>query len=90
MSDWRQRAACVGTDPESYFPINEAGSSPGDDQLIAAAKAVCRTCPVTAQCLEFALSHRSTHGVWGGLTGDERQRIIKRGKTAPVPAVKVA
>lgn len=80
VSDWRARAACAGTpDPEMFFPVNEAGGNPVDARLIDAAKAVCNGCPVVAECLEWALDNRCTHGVWGGLTGEERARVIKRG-----------
>ena len=82
MTDWRQKAACIGTDPESFFPVNEEGTNPGDQQLIAQAKAVCGGCTVRAQCLEFALAQRSTHGVWAGTTGEQRRRLIHRGKAA--------
>lgn len=85
MSDWRSRAACRGTDPESYFPISESVISPFDEQLIADAKAVCAVCPVAGECLEWALEHRCTHGVWGGLSSVERGRVIKRGKATSPP-----
>ena len=35
-------------------------------QDIAAAKAICRTCPVIEACLEGALARREPWGVWGG------------------------
>jgi WhiB family transcriptional regulator, redox-sensing transcriptional regulator len=35
-------------------------------QDIAAAKAICRTCPVIDACLEGALARREPWGVWGG------------------------
>lgn len=80
MADWRTRAACRGADdPESFFPVNESGSNAADARLIADAKAICGSCPVAASCLAWALDNGCTHGVWGGTTGDERAKIIKRG-----------
>ena len=38
------------------------------------AKRICMECPVKGPCLEFALKH-SEHGVWGGTTDRERNRI---------------
>jgi len=35
-------------------------------QDIAAAKRLCATCPVVAECLEGALARREPFGVWGG------------------------
>ena len=45
-SDWQTDAACVGTDPELFFPPS---GSKGLD-----AKAVCKGCPVSAECLDYA------------------------------------
>lgn len=44
---------------------------------VDAAKAVCATCPVTEECLEYALTHRIAHGVWGGKSGRERDVILR-------------
>lgn len=67
---WRSRAACRGTDPEAFFPTAEDG--PVYDAQVAAAKAICRGCPVRAECLEEALA-RMPFGVAGGLTPEERR-----------------
>lgn len=42
------------------------------------AKAICRNCPVQVRCLTFALQTRQDFGVWGGLTENERKRLLKR------------
>ena len=34
---------------------------------------VCKTCPVKAQCLAFALATDSEGGVWGGIILDQRK-----------------
>jgi WhiB family transcriptional regulator, redox-sensing transcriptional regulator len=71
---WRLRAACRDTSPELFFPIGTTGVAL--DQ-IEAAKRVCGQCPVTAECLEFALATNQEAGVWGGLTEEERRRVRK-------------
>jgi len=48
-TEWRSRAACLGADPELFFPAAEGG--PVYDAQVAAAKAMCARCPVTAECL---------------------------------------
>ncbi|MGH8906789.1 MAG: WhiB family transcriptional regulator [Egibacteraceae bacterium] len=73
---WRNRAACLDTDPELFFPIGTTG--PALDQ-IERAKAVCRDCPVITQCLESALETNQDAGVWGGLSEDER-RTLRRSR----------
>jgi hypothetical protein len=39
------------------------------------ARRVCARCPVCQSCLEYALSNRITHGIWGGLTERERRPL---------------
>jgi WhiB family redox-sensing transcriptional regulator len=72
--DWRNKASCRDTSPELFFPIGTTGLAL--DQ-IDAAKQVCEACPVTRQCLEFALATNQEAGVWGGTTEDERRRLRK-------------
>jgi WhiB family redox-sensing transcriptional regulator len=68
--DWRQLAACRHADPELFFPVSASG--PSLDQ-ITQAKAICAGCPVRQQCLAFALGTRQDHGVWGGMSEEERR-----------------
>ena len=74
---WRDAAACRSVDPELFFPIGSTGSAL---EHIAAAKTVCTNCPVTAQCLEFALETNQDAGVWGG-TSEEERRQMRRERT---------
>ncbi len=60
--------ACAGK-PE---PFDTDDTSP---RAVAAAKAICRHCPVRAACLQWAVDVREPHRVWGGLTPGERRRI---------------
>jgi WhiB family redox-sensing transcriptional regulator len=70
---WHEDAACVGTDPDSFYP--EPG--PGITEDIAAAKRVCARCPVRAECLAYALAHDEREGIWGGTTAQERRRLTR-------------
>src|ERR1044071_10361236 len=72
--DWRSRAACLDEDPELFFPIGNTGPA---ILQIEEAKQVCRRCEVREQCLQWALEAGQDHGVWGGLSEDER-RALKR------------
>ncbi len=47
------------------------------------AKAVCATCPARQQCLTVALTRRERHGIWGGTTWHERQRLIDQPNPPP-------
>ena len=50
--DWRHEAICRDEDPELFFPVGNSG--PALSQ-IAQAKLVCHRCPVTSECLKWAL-----------------------------------
>jgi WhiB family redox-sensing transcriptional regulator len=67
---WQERALCAQTDPEAFFP--EKGGSTRE------AKAVCASCEVRAQCLEYALENDERFGIWGGMSERERRRYKRR------------
>ena len=65
--DWALDALCAQTDPDLFFP--EKGGE------IRKAKRVCNACPVTAECLAYALANDERYGVWGGTGAVERRRL---------------
>lgn len=67
---WQERANCLGVDPDLFFP--ERGASTRE------AKAVCRSCEVRVDCLEYALAHGEKFGIWGGLSERERRRVRRQ------------
>jgi WhiB family redox-sensing transcriptional regulator len=73
---WLDLGACRDEDPDLFFPIGSAG--PGLAQ-VATAKAVCTRCAVRQACLRFALEASQDHGVWGGMSEEERQAIRNTG-----------
>lgn len=64
---WWTLAACAGIAPDLFFP--------GQGEDAAAAKAVCESCPVRTECLDYALDNAEKHGIWGGKSERERRRI---------------
>ena len=64
---WRELAACRGADLDLFFPDRGESAEP--------ARRVCARCPVREPCLDYAISNRITHGVWGGLTERERRAL---------------
>src|SRR6516164_7861754 len=64
---WRELAACRSTDLGVFFP--ERGESAGP------ARQVCAACPVRQPCLDYAITNRIVHGIWGGLTERERRAL---------------
>lgn len=65
---WREQAACAYVDPDLWFP--EKGGSTRE------AREICSQCPVRGECLHDSLIHRDMHGVWGGLTVEERSPLL--------------
>ena len=55
---------------------------------IAEAKLVCNRCPVTTECLTWALDSGQDAGVWGGMSEDERRALKRRNaRTRPRSSV---
>ena len=76
--DWQRFGACRGRDSAQFFhPDGERGSSRARREV--AAKAVCESCPVRAECAAHSLSAREPYGVWGGFTEAERLRLLSTG-----------
>jgi WhiB family redox-sensing transcriptional regulator len=67
--EWASQARCSSQDPDALFVRGKAQHD---------AKAVCKTCPVLAQCLAEALDNRTEFGVWGGMTERERRAILRK------------
>jgi WhiB family transcriptional regulator, redox-sensing transcriptional regulator len=82
-TNWRSAAACLLADPDLFFPISSAGPA---ERQIRRAKTICGGCPVREKCLEFALSHELTYGIWGGTTPEDRQRDRRRKRRAAAAA----
>jgi WhiB family redox-sensing transcriptional regulator len=72
---WRHLALCAGH-PERgcWFPEE------GDDSTKALA--ICRVCPVRAECLDFALTTGQSEGIWGGASPAERRRMVRAARRA--------
>jgi len=64
---WRELAACRGADLDLFFPSRGEPAGP--------ARQVCAACPVRQPCLDYAITNRIVHGIWGGLTERERRAL---------------
>lgn len=87
-SDWQVMAVCRNISPSTFYPEDEQDGSKGNGKRGRAAKQllrdaeeraklICRGCPVRTACLQYALDHQE-HGIWGGLTEDERAEVKRR------------
>ncbi len=65
--EWMDSAACRGMPLDMFFPETNNGG--------AAAKQVCRACPVSEECLEYALANNIRHGIWAGLSENDLRKL---------------
>lgn len=72
--DWVKEAACKGAEFNLFF----AEKSGQATYQVRAAKAICSGCPVREECLAYALKNAIRHGVWGGLSEEERADLRRR------------
>ncbi|OCH81784.1 WhiB family transcriptional regulator [Gordonia sp. UCD-TK1] len=66
---WHHRALCPQVSPDFFHPEKGESAVP--------AKTVCTLCPVSAECLQWALDNGEKDGIYGGTTPHERRRISK-------------
>jgi len=72
---WKNRAACLGSDPEVFFPQHGAGRKQIDE-----ARAICATCPVLSVCRDYVdvieadIPRSYLFGIFAGETPNERWR----------------
>ena len=75
--EWMASAACAGTDPELFH-------AQGVGYRYELAKRICAGCPVTVECLRYAMrletNHRWRFGVWGGTTPGQREALAERAR----------
>jgi WhiB family redox-sensing transcriptional regulator len=67
---WMARAACRGTDVNTFFPAQ--GDRPDS------AREVCGGCPVQVKCHDYAMADPDLDGCWGGMTARERAALRRR------------
>lgn len=72
---WRTRAACRGVNSDVFFTTR------GDPARVAEALEYCAVCPVTDECLDYAMAMPTGFrelGVWGSTTPKQRRRLRRK------------
>jgi WhiB family redox-sensing transcriptional regulator len=64
---WKDLGACLGSNTNLWFP--------GKGEDTHKAISICCQCPVVTECLQYALAHQITTGVWGGISSRGRSRM---------------
>ena len=67
---WHSEAACRSHGPAAFI-IGKGANAATMDR----ARAICSKCPVTVQCLDYALADPDTVGIWAGTTGRQRRQM---------------
>lgn len=67
VDSWYDHAACKGQTSRFFLQAFES-----------LAKATCDGCPVRYECQQAGM--RDDHGIWGGLTPEERERVRNKRK----------
>lgn len=65
--NWMDDAACKGMDTDIFYPV--AGE-------VAAARAICRRCPVQTECFQWSLDVEDEHAILGGVAAFTRKRML--------------
>lgn len=72
---WVVDAACRNTDPDGFHPEGQGAD-------LTPAKRLCNTvCPVTSECLEYAMAVEQPSfrfGVWGGMSPRQRDKLAQQ------------
>ncbi len=68
------RIQCRPATAEAFWPAQGESPAPG--------KAICAPCPARRACLRWAIQHDVRGGIWGGLTGQERHALVRKGAAA--------
>ncbi len=77
VEDWQVKAACRGPQGTAmFFPPSNFERKDEKEEREARAKAICRGCLVQKACLEYAISIKELHGIWGGTNENERKALL--------------
>lgn len=71
-NEWWHKARCKGMDTNKFYQPDQDDGSSTRLRRERAAKAICAVCPVSKECLDWAIENGERAGIWGGLTPVER------------------
>lgn len=71
--EWMRKGMCATVHPSIMYPTAAGMERDALD--------VCATCPVIEDCYRYAFTNNEYHGVWGGMT--EQDRIDVRAGRQP-------
>jgi WhiB family redox-sensing transcriptional regulator len=66
------RISCRDVDPEVFYPVSYR-----NETAVSMAVSICDECPLKTACGVWAVKVGEPHGVWGGLTPEQRRTVRK-------------
>ena len=74
---WQEESNCREADSDLFF-LDPSMRGREKHKKEHEAKKICKGCPVIEQCLDHALAVPEFFGVWGGMTADQRNSILRK------------
>lgn len=87
LGKWGPSSKCwqdPDVDTEWFFP-RSYGTPRTPSEHVQEVKAYCHDCPVRNACLEHAVATYDDHGMWGGMTPDERRELRRAARQGRKP-----
>jgi WhiB family redox-sensing transcriptional regulator len=79
IEDWQTKAACRGPAATAvFFPPSTFERKDDKEDRENRAKRICQACSVRKACLEYAITIKEVHGIWGGTNELERKVLLAR------------
>jgi WhiB family redox-sensing transcriptional regulator len=72
---WQLEASCRGPQASVFFPPPQFERKVERLERERRAKAICSGCNVQSDCLNYAMTIKEPHGIWGGLNENERRLV---------------
>jgi len=69
--EWMLEGNPCTSEPDLWHPEGD------NKQATIDAKEACGRCLNRVICLDYALTHHEAHGTWGGLSANERKRLLR-------------
>ncbi len=73
---WQLDAECRGPNSKIFYPPSRPERRDERERRERRAKSICAACVVKTECLDYALSIKEQHGIWGGLNEMERRALM--------------
>lgn len=73
---WMERSLCrlMGVPTDWFYTDEETKQYPYGDEVLA----VCSSCSVREECVDYALRENEEFAIWGGLKADGRVKLKKQ------------